>query len=245
MGLDYRNTGFPQGHRVKITTAEGNTYASNTGTYGEDVTSTSYTISSSSSYTEMSAAGAFDNGAGLWGNGTNVADGWVAIDFGEGKTKRITKITLRGNVDGGWDGVKDFKFQASNATSNTWASPVDLLTQTGHPENELTYTYTFPNSNDYRYYRLLAQTGHDGNWTSIEELEMMESISTITELYILAISNSSSSNVNVSIGGVPVKAPKNNTITYNIPLGPIDGFNIDSAGHNSEVSVVYVELNKN
>jgi hypothetical protein len=125
--------------------------------------------------------GAFDNdfgsdsqgNSGGWWSTYTQGEGSITLDFGSGEEQAIAAINMKAKVDNSWQGVKSFKFQASNATSNTWDSPVTLLTVTDHPYNSIEKQYEFTNSTAYRYYRFLAIEGESGasSYKALWELE--------------------------------------------------------------------------
>jgi hypothetical protein len=142
--------------------------------YSADLTSGKTFTESSSYHAGTVGAQSFDDNTSThWGADGNSSTEWIKVDFGSGVTKTITKISVQGQLSG-WNGIKDFKLQGNNTSSDTtgW---VDIFTKTGHPNNEVKYEYVVSNSTAYRYYRIYITAAHGGNWLAVREVEMMES----------------------------------------------------------------------
>lgn len=85
----------------------------------------------------------------------------------------VTKYTITTGNDAPERDAKTWKFQATNDTLGTWT---DLDTRTGvlTPNRSFSYTYYFPNTTPYTYFRLLVtqNNGDGGIMGQIGELEI-------------------------------------------------------------------------
>jgi len=152
-------------------------------TYNSDVTG-SGTASSSGYYGNLSTYhhdNAFDNDSATYWGTPNSAPDWIKLDFGSGSEKTIVKMILTPespSTGTTWDGVKDFKLQASNNDTWTGSNYVDLLTVTDHPNSHAAATFIFANTTAYRYYRVYVSASllSGRYYTAINEIEMMESV---------------------------------------------------------------------
>jgi len=108
---------------------------------------------------------------------------WITFDFGSGNSKTITKYVLKSRLDRGMEmQPKSWQLQGSNDNS-AWTTLHSLSNQPVWSNAEVR-TYTFSNSNSYRYYRLYI-TENWGSWmTGISEIEYMESIVTGSDDYV-------------------------------------------------------------
>lgn len=152
------------------------------GSYGSDITSTSYAI-----YGEQAggypATNAFDANTATnhWCNtgGTGTADGaWVGQDFGSGVTKTVRKITIVCGSGGGANSTywpDDFQLQYSDDSSswtavNEWYS--NTATQSITQATSTVQAFEFKNGGAHRYWRIKYQTNN--GFSTIGELEMFE-----------------------------------------------------------------------
>jgi len=141
--------------------------------YSSDLASGGNITTDSILNTSYPARDAFDdNSSTIWHTADVAFPHWLAYDFGAGNAKSITKLTLKPYSSY----IRDFKLQGSNkGTSSNYNSTdwVDIYSGT-HLNNSNVETYTFPNSQSFRYYRLYLINNHPGtNYAGLSEVELM------------------------------------------------------------------------
>jgi len=142
--------------------------------YSNDLASGGNITTDSTLSTSYPASYAFDDsGSTTWHTADVAFPHQLTYDFGAGNAKSITKLTLKPYANY----IRDFKLQGSNkGTSSNYNSTdwVDIYAGT-HLNNSNVETYTFPNSQSFRYYRLYLINTHAGtNYAGIYEVELME-----------------------------------------------------------------------
>jgi hypothetical protein len=171
--------------KAKITrgekTSESEEFLYTVGVYSEDVTG-SGTASASGTSTGL-PSWIFDNNFSTswykWSANNN--DNWIKYDFGEGLEKTIAKFTVRGQTGVANLMFHNMYFEGSNDGLN-WTTIYTKIEEdfpTVVFEDGITYSYEFPNTTAYRYYRLRGNTttmnGIDDEWLAYySEMEMME-----------------------------------------------------------------------
>jgi len=129
-------------------------------------------VSASSAYTTYYAWYAFNHSTdGWWTTTASGTPWWIKYDFGSA-LYAVVKYTFTVSAAYATEGPKDFLFQGSNNDSD-WTT---LDTQTGitwSAEAE-TKTFTFSNTNAYRYYRVYITAVQSGDYCSCHEIEMFE-----------------------------------------------------------------------
>jgi gliding motility-associated-like protein len=151
--------------------------------------------SASSSWPGYPTTFAFDNlvtSDNCWASGNNTfAAGaaaenavWLRYDFGAGEAKAIVKYTLRQRHLSSStfnQSPKAWKLQATNVvnpnTDTDWITLHEVSSETNWSSvgtSPNTNTYTFSNTDSYRYYRIMiTQTAGSSVYTSIGEMQMM------------------------------------------------------------------------
>jgi len=145
-------------------------------TYSQSHSGFTYVVIHSGDSSGIFAYEAFDHQHGtddFWRN-AGTPPQYVGMDFGSGNSKTVTKYTVRSRNDlSGIDAhPKSWNFQGSNDNS-VWTT-LHSRTNEGAWTPNLLRTYTFSNSNAYRYYRLYITANQGDARTYVAEIEMME-----------------------------------------------------------------------
>jgi len=147
------------------------------GSYGSDVTSTSYTIKSQEAGS-YPASNCFGNTSAVWWASTTggaTPPVWVGQDFGAGNTKHIRKITIKLGGDGAayTPDTATLKYSddgSSYTAVNEFYSDSPTLTLA---QNTTTQTFEFATSAAHRYWRI--EWGGTGYlYSEVDEIEMFE-----------------------------------------------------------------------
>src|SRR5574343_213796 len=151
------------------------TYSSNIISGGSASASSEYNI-------EYLAACAVDgNDATRWsGNNTDPFPYWWQYDLGSGTQKKVNKLRILTYTWTTYTFLKDFILKGSN-NGTDWT---DIYTgQAANVSDGTWQTFTFVNTNSYRYYRIhITSTyyGEGGNYVTFYEVQMMEGYGSIT-----------------------------------------------------------------
>lgn len=114
-----------------------------------------------------------NNSAHQWS--INATSGWIQVDFGAGKKKRVTSYAVTGDVRAAYvaNSPKAWTLQGSNdgANFNTVDSQSNQAGWAGAERRE--FICSTPGA--YRYYRLNVTDNNGSAWLSVGELELMAS----------------------------------------------------------------------
>lgn len=196
--------------------------------YTDDLCVDDSKADASSYYGPRIPAHAFDNlnstysanPGNVWGPSGAPLPQWLSYDFGPENVKQITKYTLTRSTYDYNRYPRDWDFQGSNDNSN-WITihSISNFSSWGVGEKE---TWTFFNSNAYRYYRWYItdkNSPDSANYIIIGEAEMMEGTTAFsTTPYYLTTTNNSQIDTSIfnEITGVTVSqtTPANTDIKY-------------------------------
>lgn len=117
---------------------------------------------------------AFDNSNSTnWSSTISAFPHWLKYDFGASSSTAVTKITVKHLIDPN-NHPKSFLFQGSNDNSN-WTTAYEGQ----FADDETLQSFTFSNSNSYRYYRIWITDNWSGSTAvNFYEMEMMATVAT-------------------------------------------------------------------
>ncbi|MFZ5968972.1 MAG: cohesin domain-containing protein [Bacillota bacterium] len=113
-----------------------------------------------------------------WGSNSGITSAWLSYEFDTVKT--ITKYTLIARSGTGLNSApKNWTFEGSNDGTN-WII-LDTRSEEINWESGEKREYTFTNNSQYKIYRINMTANNGATYYSIAEMEMMETVSTVTE----------------------------------------------------------------
>lgn len=135
---------------------------------GDEVEYNYWTATASSYYETYTASNSFDNDSNTPWVVTSLP-AWIKMDYGS-SPRVIQRYKIQSHTAGNYF-PDDFTFQGSNDDSS-WTT-LDTQTNQGITTGQ-TKTYTFTNSNEYRYYRLYVTSGTNADLSSTNTLNIPE-----------------------------------------------------------------------
>lgn len=98
---------------------------------------------------------------------------WLAIDLGEGITKKATRAYITTETNGGGH-LGAFEIQGSNNSTNGEDGDWDSLFSGTHLNNDYLQDYNWVNNTEYRWYRIYVTSSYRSKLAGIKFLQLFE-----------------------------------------------------------------------